>query len=738
MTLKEWGKVVKGYIKAVTRTSRFSLALMPHLYGHKYLGPGSSLDKEEVPLDIDDFYALIHDIAYEVANNRDDIRQADRTAILDFLGDFIANSNWHSILGASGLATKYGIETVVGVLYPQISRADGMPPVKDWAKIKRIQQAVNAKLEKEGKPPRYTFGKDKVGKTAKGKFGANTKPKQSKPSTTTTTKDPFEGDDSWVDQVPDQVESPPPKKQRVADDPIGDLDRIDQLLDAVGGNQQSSEPSVQSNDGVVPGTSGQHQVESNQGNSNAATNMDTMDVDGEAVNPGGGQSRVVSANSGGGSSASGGAGQNQSYIRGPYRSIGTGRLSFQKRFRFRAYGYAWNFRNISALDNSTPTATQRVFAKGLNTSLIYIPTDYLPMYMSQAEWTTLNACRRVSVESCQISIIPAGYNVSFDTNATLSGAASATHFVEAKFAKGINTTFPCRAVKYTSTATKPMVIDSVNQITDRDIIDILYASELTQANVQGNSWPWYTQFVQHHSNMDYTYFDADNFGEWNSYGSMWLSSHMSCGALQGMLNMPLGLSFTPKLGIIFNQFQNPGFPLDGTKWQDQNQWFLNANEVYSKGEYDAATKKRKHVMTTRLQSKKALTVNASTAQADDASNEPFVWRQRIDKSGQMGWLCGEGPTRTQIPPVLMFGISPIKVSLPSAAEDSFVQAHVDFYMETSMDITIDNSGIGSLWPCGNFKDCLYGASYVNQTTTYGEISTLGLMNTVTGKTSKDK
>lgn len=715
---------------------------MPHLYGHKYLGPGSSLDKEEVPVDIDDFYALIHDIAYEVANNRDDIRQADRTAILDFLGDFIADSNWHSLLGASGLATKYGIETVVGVLYPQIY-PDGMPPVKkDWAKIKRIQQAVNAKLAKEGKPPRYTFGKDKVSKSAKGKFGSDTKPKQSKPSTsttTTTTEDPFEGDDSWVDQVPDQVESPPPvKKQRVNDDPIGDLDRLDQLLDAVGGEQQSAQPSIQPNDGVVPGTSGQHQVEPNQANSNTAANMDTMDVDGEAVNPGGSQSRVVSANSGGGSSASGGAGQNQSYIRGPYRSIGTGRISFRKRFRFRSYGYAWNYINITALDNSTPTATQRIFAKGLNTSLMYIPTDYLPLYMSQAEWSTLGSCKRVSVESCEISIIPAGYNVSFDTNATLSGAASATHFVEAKFAKGINTTFPCRAVKYTSLATKPMVVDSVSTIGEMDIANVLYTNNLCQANVQGNSWPWYTQFIQHQSTMDYTYYDKDNFGDWTDYGNLWLSSHMSCGALQGMLNIPLGLSFVPKLGIIYNQFQNPGFPLDGSKWQDQNQWFLNANEIYSKGEYDAATQKRKHVMTTRLQSKKALTVNASITEGNDASNEPFVWRQRIDKSGQMGWLCGEGPTRTQVPPVLMFGISPIKVSLPSAAEDSFVQAHVDFYMETSMEVTIDNSGIGSLWPIGNFKDCLYGATYVNQTKTYGELNTLGLLNTVTGKTSKEK
>lgn len=698
---------------------------MPHLYGHKYLGPGSSLDRLEEPLDIDDFYALIHDFAYEVANNREDIREADRRAILNFLGDFISDSNWHSLLGAAGLATKYGIESVVGVLYPQV--AHDMPPVKNWAKIRRIQAAINAKLEAEGKPAKFSWKKQTGAVSKKGKANVDTPRKQSRP--TTTTENPFEGNNShWAKQI---EEPPPAKKQK--ENPIDDLDQLDRLLDAVNQEHQSTEPGVSTDSGVVPGTSGQQQVGSSTGAVAATSNMDTMDIDGEANNPSGNNTRTVSANSGGSASASGGAGQNQSYIRGPYQSISTGRFSLSKRFRFRAYGYAWGNSAVSALDGD---GTARTFANGLNTSLAFIPTDYLPMYMNQAEWTTFGTSRRINVEYCSLSIIPAGYNVSFDTASTLSGAASATHFVEAKYAKGINTTFPCRAVKYTSSAATPMNIASIAQIAKDDIVKVLYTEPFSQSNVQGNSWPWYVQFIQPSSTMDYTYYNKDDLGEWNDPGALNISSHMTVGALQGMLNNPISLNFTPKLGIIFNQFQNPGFPLNGTKWQDQNQWFTNPNEILTLGEYDATTKKRKHVMTTRAQTRHAISVNPTST--TDAVNEPFVWQQRIDKSGQMGWLCGEGPTRAQVPPVLMFGISPVKVSLPSAAADSFVQSHVDFYVETHMEITVNNSGIGTLWPLGNFKDCLYGAQYTNQTTSYGELHTFGLINTVTGTASNKK
>lgn len=90
--------------------------------GHRYLGPGNSVYNGE-PVDEDDRIAYRHDWAYERAESEADIRAADRAAISDFSKDFVATGNWHSALGSAGLSIKYGIESLTGVLYPNMAAA---------------------------------------------------------------------------------------------------------------------------------------------------------------------------------------------------------------------------------------------------------------------------------------------------------------------------------------------------------------------------------------------------------------------------------------------------------------------------------------------------------------------------------------------------------------------------------------------------------------------------------------
>lgn len=89
-----------------------------HLPGHNYLGPGTE-DFTKPPVDDDDRIARDHDHAYSVAKTNEDIRSADRRAIRDFA----SVGNWHGLVGAAGLGIKYGVESVIGVRYPQIKRA---------------------------------------------------------------------------------------------------------------------------------------------------------------------------------------------------------------------------------------------------------------------------------------------------------------------------------------------------------------------------------------------------------------------------------------------------------------------------------------------------------------------------------------------------------------------------------------------------------------------------------------
>lgn len=90
--------------------------------GHKYLGPGNELNCGE-PVDVDDAIAREHDRAYESATCKEDVYFADTKAIFSFMFDWVKNKNWHSAVGAIGLAFKHGTEKLLRrVLYPRLEQ----------------------------------------------------------------------------------------------------------------------------------------------------------------------------------------------------------------------------------------------------------------------------------------------------------------------------------------------------------------------------------------------------------------------------------------------------------------------------------------------------------------------------------------------------------------------------------------------------------------------------------------
>lgn len=111
---------------------------MPHLPGHKYLGPGTE-DFSPEPVDLDDQIARVHDLAYAKAGTSGEVRAADKSAIRDFASDFLDGGNFHSAVGAIGLGAKHGLETIFGQQYPRMS-----PPQK-----RRRPAADNPHLQQE-------------------------------------------------------------------------------------------------------------------------------------------------------------------------------------------------------------------------------------------------------------------------------------------------------------------------------------------------------------------------------------------------------------------------------------------------------------------------------------------------------------------------------------------------------------------------------------------------------------
>lgn len=88
------------------------------LPGHKYIGPGNSLNRG-TPVDQDDRIAYHHDQLYAATPAERDVYHIDEASALQFDKDWQENGNIHSFIGKLGLSTKTNIERYTGILYPK-------------------------------------------------------------------------------------------------------------------------------------------------------------------------------------------------------------------------------------------------------------------------------------------------------------------------------------------------------------------------------------------------------------------------------------------------------------------------------------------------------------------------------------------------------------------------------------------------------------------------------------------
>ena len=97
------------------------------------------------------------------------------------------------------------------------------------------------------------------------------------------------------------------------------------------------------------------------------------------------------------------------------------------------YSWGYNFTGLEIKDASETNTKQR----WLMTPMAYVPVDYLPFYMSQAQFDDLPGEADVVHVSCKVT--PWGSRVSFTTNADTSSPATAQHVVVGMSAIGLNT-----------------------------------------------------------------------------------------------------------------------------------------------------------------------------------------------------------------------------------------------------------------------------------------------------------
>ncbi len=110
------GGIVGGIVSSSSDDSEDKHSL--NLPNHHFIGPGNDENDPNLPVDLDDQIAKVHDKEYSKVETQEDVFDADDRAIHDFASDAIDNKNPHSVLGAIGLKVKTELEKQFGVQYP--------------------------------------------------------------------------------------------------------------------------------------------------------------------------------------------------------------------------------------------------------------------------------------------------------------------------------------------------------------------------------------------------------------------------------------------------------------------------------------------------------------------------------------------------------------------------------------------------------------------------------------------
>ncbi|CAH0562756.1 unnamed protein product [Brassicogethes aeneus] len=167
--------------------------------------------------------------------------------------------------------------------------------------------------------------------------------------------------------------------------------------------------------------------------------------------------------------------ENHSTESGGSRSIAGGNLlrlyrspltpSFQTTFEkaFILYGYGFNFEKF-AMDAEVDVRT---------TPFAFIPVDYIPSYLSIAEFNTIPNNSYVSRVHCSIKVL--GVRTAFDTGSTLSGVANSEHVSLGASIIGMNKLLPIRNVQYTAVNTAPMKPTAVTTFDEDAYVKKLYS-----------------------------------------------------------------------------------------------------------------------------------------------------------------------------------------------------------------------------------------------------------------------
>lgn len=345
--------------------------------GHAYLGPGNELDGSQ-PVDRDDEIAKLHDEDYARARTGRDISQADFHRAGEFLEDVYQTGNWHSVVGAVGLYSKYAAEKLFGVQYPSTFRG---------LRQESGEAGSSSNIPSSERPTDHNSSNDitmaHAGHRKRSNSVGDDDGRQKRIATGSTAGPPLGGEGSAG-----VIEGSTPSGQTTAAPPLSRQRRMD--ADSSGADDSGN----------------------GQANGGRDGNVGIGDI----------------------------------------YSLGTLVPSWVVKNRFIVKSWAFAQSVITA-PSTYPTGYN------YTTPLMYLPFEYVNMYVSRAEYQQFPD--GTIVEHCRARLSLQGSQISFATNSSLTGNATAQHMAygmvsDDLFWKGYD------FGSYTTATTAPMVPTDVN------------------------------------------------------------------------------------------------------------------------------------------------------------------------------------------------------------------------------------------------------------------------------------
>lgn len=375
------------------------------------------------------------------------------------------------------------------------------------------------------------------------------------------------------------------------------------------------------------------------------------------------------------------------------------RTTFITNHIFYSYGYA-----NTSIDSS--------LKKGLKihtTPLCYIPVDYIPLYLSAAEWQQLPLGTKVTDLHVTVKVL--GTRTSFDTGTSISGVATSEYVGIGLVGHGLNLKIPSSNFNYSSDATNPMLPTAVNALSESQYVRKFWIDTQSTPHCVPRQMSGYYGIYE----TDAADLLAGTYTSGTGHGRFRLDKLVDKYVISTAIGQEIAsYHYSPKRGYIRSPL--PHVVNDGTVVVTSTAEgslsgvYYDVNRAYAGMLSGKSTVSRGQLMGDRY----TQTVEESKSPndnhpGDNPQTSNYYYQMRIERV--QCYRGNDGKQSTMAQPQLHVGLVAIPQLNPSTETSTYLNACMYFSVECQMDVEINFNSITENIPSCMARDAVFTDNY---------------------------